>query len=77
MDKILSLDGVHFSYGEGDPVVLADLSLKIPAGKVTAILGPNGTGKTTMLHIMLGLLKPFQGVVTVAGKPHKGYSKRE
>jgi len=77
MDKILSLEGVHFSYGEGDPVVLADLSLKIPAGKVTAILGPNGTGKTTMLHIMLGLLKPFQGMVTVAGSPHKSYSKRE
>ncbi len=77
MHNILALDGVHFSYGEEDPVVLEDLSLNIPAGKVTAILGPNGTGKTTMLHIMLGLLKPFRGGVAVAGKPHKDYSKRE
>ena len=61
MNKILSLEDIHFSYGEEDPVVLADLSLDIPTGKVTAILGPNGTGKTTMLHIMLGLLKPFAG----------------
>ena len=77
MNKILSLENIHFSYGEEDPVVLADLSLDIPTGKVTAILGPNGTGKTTMLHIMLGLLKPFQGGVRVAGKFHKDYSKRE
>ncbi len=77
MDKILSLNGVHFSYGPENPVVLADLSLDIPSGKVTAILGPNGTGKTTMLHIMLGLLKPAHGGVKVAGKSHKEYSKRE
>jgi len=77
MDKILSLENVQFSYGPGDPVVLADLSLDIPAGKVTAILGPNGTGKTTMLHILLGLLKPARGRVKVGGKSHKDYSKRE
>ncbi len=77
MDKILTLDGIQFSYGPEDPVVLADLSLEIPAGKVTAILGPNGTGKTTMLHILLGLLKPARGSVKVAGKTHKEYSKRE
>jgi len=77
MHNILSLENVHFSYGEEDPVVLADLSLNIPTGKVTAILGPNGTGKTTMLHIMLGLLKPIHGDVRVSGKPHREYSKRE
>lgn len=77
MDKIISLDGIHFQYDPLDPVVLTDLSLDIPAGKVTAILGPNGTGKTTLLHILLGLLKPSQGTVRVAGKPHRAYSKRE
>jgi iron complex transport system ATP-binding protein len=77
MDKILTLDGIQFSYGPEDPVVLADLSLEIPAGKVTAILGPNGTGKTTMLHLLLGLLKPAQGSVKVSGRTHKEYSKRE
>ena len=77
MAKILALDGIHFSYRPEDLPVLTDLSLEIPAGKVTAILGPNGTGKTTMLHIMLGLLKPSRGRALVDGKSHKEYSRRE
>jgi len=77
MDKILSLENIHFRYYPDDPNVLSNLSLEIPAGKVTAILGPNGTGKTTLLHILLGLLKPLEGVVKVSGKSHKGYSRRE
>ncbi len=77
MDKILSLENIHFRYYPDDPNVLSNLSLDIPAGKVTAILGPNGTGKTTLLHILLGLLKPLKGVVKVSGKSHKEYSRRE
>lgn len=77
MDKILSLENVHFRYYPDDPDVLSNLSLEIPAGKVTAILGPNGTGKTTLLHILLGLLKPLSGIVKVSGKSHKEYSRRE
>ncbi len=77
MDKIISLQGIHFQYDPLDPVVLVDLSLNIPSEKVTAILGPNGTGKTTLLHILLGLLKPSQGTTLVAGKSHQDYSKGE
>ncbi len=77
MDKILTLDRVQFQYGRENPLVLDQLSLSIPSGKVTAILGPNGTGKTTMLHLMLGLLKPDQGKIEVAGKPHGRYSRRD
>jgi len=77
MDKILSLENINFRYYPDDPNVLSNLSLEIPAGKVTAILGPNGTGKTTLLHILLGLLKPLKGVVKVSGKSHKQYSRRE
>ncbi len=61
MDKIISLEGIHFQYDPYDPVVLSDLSLDIPSEKVTAILGPNGTGKTTLLHILLGLVKTQPG----------------
>jgi len=71
MDKILSLENIHFRYYPDDPNVLSNLSLDIPAGKITAILGPNGTGKTTLLHILLGLLKPLKGVVKVSdGENH-------
>jgi len=77
MDKILSLENIHFRYYPDAPNVLTDLSLNIPAGKVTAILGPNGTGKTTLLHILLGLLKPFQGNVKVSGKSHREYSRQD
>ncbi len=77
MDKILSLENIHFRYYPDDPNVLTDLSLNIPAGKVTAILGPNGRGKTTLLHILLGLLKPFQGQVKVSGKSHREYSRKD
>ncbi len=77
MPDILNLEGVHFRYAEDNPLVLEDLSLEIPTGKVTAILGPNGTGKTTLLHLLLGLLKPNQGAALVAGKPHRAYSRRE
>ncbi len=77
MDKILSLENIHFRYHPDDANVLTDLSLDIPAGKVTAILGPNGTGKTTLLHILLGLLKPFQGQVKVLGKSHWDYSRQD
>jgi len=74
---MLSLEGIHFQYHPLDPIVLSDLSLEIPAERVTAILGPNGTGKTTLLHILLGLLKPKQGTTWVAGKQHQDYSRRE
>jgi len=77
MDKILSLENIHFRYYPDSPNVLTDLSLDIPAGKVTAILGPNGTGKTTLLHILLGLLKPFQGQVKISGKSHREYSRKD
>lgn len=77
MDKMISLQGIHFQYDPEDPLVLSDLSLDIPPSKVTAILGPNGTGKTTLLHILLGLLKPSQGITQVAGKRHKDYSRVE
>jgi iron complex transport system ATP-binding protein len=77
MPEILSLEGIHFRYGQDDPIVLDDLSLEIPGGKVTAILGPNGTGKTTLLHILLGLLKPSQGSTMLGGRPHRAYSRRE
>ncbi len=76
MSKTLSLENVYYQYYPEDPLVLEDLSLEIPAGTISAILGPNGTGKTTMLHLMLGLLKPDQGAVTLDGRSHRQFTRR-
>src|SRR5436190_13507740 len=46
---------------------LRDCSLAIPAGHVVALVGPNGAGKTTLLNMLVGLVVPSAGVVTVLG----------
>ena len=54
---------IHFS---GRPV-LQNLSLQVPAGRIFGVLGGNGAGKSTMLNIILGFLKPDSGRVRVDG----------
>ncbi len=75
-NNIISLKNLKFSYEPGK-VILNDLSLNIKAGAITAILGPNGTGKTTLLHTILGLL-PFEaGQIDIVEKPISEYSRKE
>ena len=57
--------GVSFNY-ESSPVI-SDLNLFIPAGRLTAILGPSGVGKTTVVDLLTGLLKPQAGDISVDG----------
>lgn len=51
----------------GPRTALAASSFEIPAGAVTAIIGPNGSGKTTVLHALAGLIEPESGTVEVLG----------
>lgn len=67
---------VNFGYAESGKTVLRQLSLDIQPGTVTAILGPNGVGKTTLLHLALGWLKPQEGVILLDGQPLNQYSRR-
>lgn len=53
---------------ENGKVVFRDVNLTIPKGKVTAILGPSGTGKTTLLRLIGGQLRPTSGTIQVADK---------
>jgi ABC-2 type transport system ATP-binding protein len=57
----------HLSKKFGDLMAVNDLSLTIERGKFFAILGPNAAGKTTLMRVLAGLLKPTSGVAKVAG----------
>lgn len=63
---LIEVSGLHFSYGEHP--VLRGLSLTIPRGKVTAVLGASGSGKSTLLRLIGGQLRPGRGSVRVDGK---------
>lgn len=73
----IELDNLFFSY-EKTPV-LEGVSLSIQPGEFVGIFGPNGGGKTTLIKIMMGFLKPDEGKVSLFGKspkqhlPHIGY----
>lgn len=62
--------GLRRTFGTGSAAVVAvdDLSFRIDAGEIYGLLGPNGAGKTTTLRMVLGLLTPTAGDVTVEGR---------
>ena len=49
------------------PPALDDISASIPKGKIIGIVGPDGAGKTTLIRLMAGLLKPTEGTITIEG----------
>lgn len=66
----LTFDNVCFSYDGADrDYVLNNVSLKIPDKKVTAIVGASGSGKTTMLKLLLGFYEPNKGSIKVGESP--------
>jgi len=66
MSDFVEVTDVHFSYGELE--IFRGLSLRIPRGKVVAILGGSGSGKSTLLKLIGGQLDPARGAVRVDGK---------
>jgi len=64
-DNLIEIRDLHFAYGRR--TVLEGLALDIPKGKVVAILGASGCGKTTLLQLIGGALKPARGSVKVCG----------
>lgn len=68
-DVVFQYDGPH------SPKVLDEVSLTIPSGKVTAIVGASGSGKTTMLKMMLGFYPPVSGEVLLGNVSLKNYSE--
>ncbi|HOU32005.1 MAG TPA: metal ABC transporter ATP-binding protein [Synergistaceae bacterium] len=63
----IALRGVSFSFGKR--TVLSEVSFSVPSGEFLVLLGPNGGGKSTLLRLILGLLTPSRGTLSVLGMP--------
>jgi iron complex transport system ATP-binding protein len=75
-ERGLQAHDLHFAHVPGQPQ-LAGVSLGVRPGEVLCLLGPNGTGKTTLLRCLLRLLRPDRGTVTVDGRDVGGMSAPE
>jgi len=75
MNAIVEVQDLHFSYNGGKPI-FNGVNLSVPRGKITTIMGPSGTGKTTLLRLIGGQAEPNQGRVIVDGQEVKNLSRR-
>ena len=67
----IDLNDITFSYDDSDKPVFENLSLKINSGEVTAIVGPSGAGKTTLIDLILGIYKPNEGDIYLSTQSQK------
>lgn len=67
MSNIIEIKNLSFSFH--DELILDDITLSIPYHTLIGIIGPNGAGKTTLAKIILGLLKPSKGTISILGRP--------
>ena len=74
-ESIAIIRDLYFSRGARE--IFSGVSLDIPEGKITAIMGPSGTGKTTLLRLIGGQLKPSSGSVNVQGLEIPSLNRKE
>ena len=65
----IALDQVTYHYPRATQSALADITLTIPVGSSVGLVGSTGAGKTTLVDVILGLLRPTKGAITVDGEP--------
>ena len=68
----LAIDVRNVSKRYAEHVAVRDLSLAVPTGSVYGLLGPNGAGKTTTIRMLLNIIAPDQGTITLFGQPNYG-----
>jgi ATP-binding cassette, subfamily B, bacterial PglK len=68
LENKIDIKDLHYRYPETDEQALNGISLTIPRGKAVAFVGESGAGKTTIVDLLLGLLKPARGLILVDGK---------
>jgi zinc/manganese transport system ATP-binding protein len=71
---VVSAQGLGLRFGER--ILWEDLSFTLASGQLLAVLGPNGTGKTSLIRILLGLLTPSAGHVEIEGRPPREERRR-
>ncbi|HTD28967.1 MAG TPA: ATP-binding cassette domain-containing protein, partial [Xanthomonadaceae bacterium] len=64
----IEVKGLGFRYSEGEPWVLRECSFTVEQGEAVAIVGASGCGKTTLVKLLLGLLQPTEGCISVGGQ---------
>jgi subfamily B ATP-binding cassette protein MsbA len=74
-ERELVFDGVSFRYGQDD-LVLSDVSFALPKGKVVALVGPSGAGKTTLADLLPRFHDPTAGAITMDGVPLTRLTRR-
>ncbi len=74
-EREVAFDRVSFRYGQGDPV-LSDVSLALPRGRVVALVGPSGAGKTTLADLLPRFHDPTGGRITMDGVPLTRLTRR-
>lgn len=72
--SMLKIQDLTFRYRAGQTPVFEDFSLQLQEGNIIGLLGKNGTGKSTLLYLIAGLLRPQFGSVLVSGKPSQDRS---
>jgi ABC-type multidrug transport system fused ATPase/permease subunit len=77
MREGISFDDVSFGYRDNQLPVLSNVSFEIPAGKVTALVGASGAGKTTIVNLLLRLYRPDLGDIKVDGTDLDELSRRD
>src|SRR3954463_3813993 len=73
----MGIEALNISKRFGDFVALDDVSVEVPAGSLTALLGPSGGGKSTLLRIIAGLESPDTGEVCIEGRDMTGVTPQE
>lgn len=69
---VIRLEGVSFAYPGADRLVLEEIDLELRPGRIVALVGDNGAGKTSLAKLLLRLYEPTSGRITVAGTPLDG-----
>ncbi len=75
MTPVVSMDNVDLYYGQSQ--IVNDVTFRIQSGEFFVVIGPNGSGKTSLMKLMAGIVKPSSGRIDILGKDIQGQSRKE